>query len=154
MEIINYLYHAVLFLFVGFILTSIIKSKSIARIIAFICTFFSSVSLFYLSFEIFINNKVIKEELFSLKPMINSSLQVSIDSLSALFLIVIALISISVTIFSLKYLKAYNQSSIRFYPFLFLLFIACVGVVCVSDMLFFYYFLGNDDFRFMVFSTF
>jgi len=137
MEIINYLYQAVLFLFVIFILTSLIKNKPIAGIIAFICTIFSSVSLFYLSFEIFINNKVIKEELFSLKPIINSSLQLNIDSLSALFLIVIALISMSVTMFSWRYLKAYNQSSVRFYPFILLLFIACVGLVCVSDMLFF-----------------
>ncbi|MGB9892430.1 complex I subunit 5 family protein [Thermodesulfovibrio yellowstonii] len=122
----------------GMVLTSFIKNKNFSGFITLIMMIFSSFCIFYFSLDVIIENKFIEQEIFSLKPLLNSSFTISIDSLSALFLLIISLVSFCVSLFSWKYLDVYKTNSPkRFYPFLILLFIASIGVVSVKDFLFF-----------------
>ncbi|WP_038059387.1 complex I subunit 5 family protein [Thermodesulfovibrio yellowstonii] len=122
----------------GMVLTSFIKNKKFSGFITLIMMIFSSFCIFYFSLDVIIENKFIEQEIFSLKPLLNSSFTISIDSLSALFLLIISLVSFCVSLFSWKYLDVYKTNSPkRFYPFLILLFIASIGVVSVKDFLFF-----------------
>ncbi len=134
----QYIYISFLSLFLGAALTSFIKNKNFSGFLTVLFTAISSIFLFYISINTIAGNKIIEDEVFSLKPLLNSSCVVSIDYLSALFLMIISLVSLCVSLFSWKYLNVYKtRSSARFYPFLMLLFISSVGVVCVKDILFF-----------------
>ncbi|WP_353684661.1 proton-conducting transporter membrane subunit [Thermodesulfovibrio sp. 3907-1M] len=134
----EYLYISFLTLISAAVLTSFIKNKNLSGILIAFLTAISSACLFYLSIDVLLANKIVEHNLFSLKPLLNSSFLISIDSLSVLFLLIISLISFCVSLFSWKYLNAYKSNSpAGFYPFLMLLFISSVGVVSVKDILFF-----------------
>lgn len=134
----EYIYISFLSLFFGTALTSFIKNKTFSGLLTVALTTLSSVCLFYLSIDVVMGNKIVEQEVFSLKPLLNSSFLIGIDSLSALFLLIISLVSFCVSLFSWKYLNAYEaDSSTRFYPFLMLLFISSIGLVSVKEILFF-----------------
>lgn len=138
MELSYYLYIALTIFLLGFISTSFIKNKSISGIISIILSLNASVCLLILSFNIILKDIKLEHKIFSLSPLINSSFAIFIDSLSALFILIIAIVSFCVILFSFRYLGIYrNQSSQKFYPFIFLLFIASIGVVIAKDLLFF-----------------
>jgi len=138
MEHLSYIYASFVALIVSMVCTCFIKNKSVAGFFASTLSLLSSICLFYPAIDIVIGNKLVEQTIFSLKPLINSSFLLSIDSLSALFLLIISLISFCVSLFSWKYLNAYeSHSPIKFYPFLMLLFVSSIGVVCIKDILFF-----------------
>ncbi len=71
-------------------------------------------------------------------PLIGASLAYRVDQLSALFLMVISVISALVTLYSIPYMRRYeNQHLMRYYPILLLFYAGIVGVVCTADWLFF-----------------
>ncbi len=122
----------------GIIFTSFIKNKSISGLLAIISTFLFALSLSYFSVNILLSKTSIEWKIFSLAPLINSTFLLYVDSLSALFLIIIALVSFCVVLFSWRYLEVYSEySSKRFYPFLLSLFLSSIGLVVVRDLLFF-----------------
>lgn len=133
-----YLYASFIFLTSGAVITAFLKNKSVSGFFASIFTVFSSLCLVLLSIEVLLSKKKTVVEIFNLKPLINSSLYLAVDSLSALFILIIALISSSTIIFSKAYISVYDKLSPRgFYPSMLLLFIASLGVVCTADLLFF-----------------
>ncbi len=133
-----YLYVAFLTLLSGALITSFVRNKSVSGFINFLLTALSSVCLIYESANIFIENKTLEDKLLSLTPLLNSSFLISLDALSALFLLIIAIVSFCVSMFSWKYLNAYEKHSPKnFYPPIMLLFLSCIGLVCVKDLLFF-----------------
>lgn len=141
MEYISYLTASLIVLLMGMVFTSFIKNKSVSGIVSLIITSFFSGFILCFSLKLILKNTVSEYEFFSLSPLLNSSFQVFVDSLSALFLIIIAIVAFCVTMFSWKYLNAYKiYSAYRFYPFLFLLFISSVGIVIIRDLLFFIFF--------------
>ncbi|MCS7215162.1 MAG: proton-conducting transporter membrane subunit [Thermodesulfovibrio sp.] len=134
----QYLYISILILLSATFLTSFIRNKNFSGFLTALSSSISSYYIFVLSLEIIFENKIIEGKIFSLKPLLNSSLFISIDPLSALFLLIISLVSFCVSLFSWKYFSVYKKESpIRFYPFLIILFIASIGVVSVKDLLFF-----------------
>jgi len=137
MEHLSYIYASFVALIVSTVGTCFIKNKSVAGFSASILSLSSSICLFYPAIDIVIGNKLVEQTIFSLKPLINSSFLLSIDSLSALFLLIISLISFCVSLFSWKYLNAYESHSPINLSFLMLLFISSIGVVCIKDILFF-----------------
>ncbi|MEJ5226767.1 proton-conducting transporter membrane subunit [Thermodesulfovibrio sp.] len=133
-----YLYASLGFLLLGTILSIFINRKSLVGFVSLIMNFLFSIGLLNFSISCLMNNNALEKNLYSIKPLLNSSLSILVDPLSAVFLIVIAIVSLCVTMFSWKYLEVYKaHSSRRFYPFLMLLFLSSVGVVIVKDLLFF-----------------
>lgn len=138
MEHLIYFNVSVIALLIGAVVTSFIKNKSVSGVLSLLMNSIFSGLMLLFSLNIILENTIFVYVFFSLTPLLNSSFQVSIDSLSALFLIIIAIVSFCVTMFSFRYLNVYRPYvAYRFYPFLFLLFISSVGVVVIRDLLFF-----------------
>jgi len=71
-------------------------------------------------------------------PGLGAELTFRVDALSALFLLVIAVIATLVTFYSIAYMESYPEESLaRYYAPLLLLVAGMIGVVSVSDWLFF-----------------
>lgn len=138
MDSLDLIYASAIALSLGAIITAFVKNKTISGLVANTATLFSSVCLFYSSIEIVNGTKIVENILFTFSPLINSSFFISIDAFSGLFLMIIAVVSLCVTLFSYRYISFYREhSSSRFYPFLLLLFLSSIGLVCTKDMLFF-----------------
>ena len=73
-------------------------------------------------------------------PQFGSSLRIYIDGLSAIFIGLIATIAVLSAFFSISYMEHYKDYGVaRYYPY-FLLFVAGMyGIVCVSDMMLFFF---------------
>ncbi|MEN2986474.1 MAG: proton-conducting transporter membrane subunit, partial [Thermodesulfovibrionaceae bacterium] len=137
MKTLDCIYISFVLMTLGVVLTSTIKNRSLSGLITFLFTAGASFALSYFSLNILVENKIVEKELFSLKPLLNSSLALKVDGLSALFLLIIAVVSLCVSMFSWKYLTKYRQPCQRFYPFLLALFMTSTGFVCVKDLFFF-----------------
>ena len=74
--------------------------------------------------------------------MLGASLKFHIDKLSAMFLIVVPLVSLAAMLYAVEYMNKVHarQSPRRYYPFALLLLASVVGVVSVSDLFFFFVF--------------
>ena len=69
---------------------------------------------------------------------LRASLILAVDPLSALFLIIVSVISFLTTLYSTAYLRIYQREHLaRYYPILLLFFAGVVGVVTVRDWFFF-----------------
>jgi len=70
--------------------------------------------------------------------VLGSSLAVTIDPLSALFLSILIVLGVLSTMFSVRYMEKFEGDSVaKFYPVLLLFFASIVGVLVTSDFLFF-----------------
>ena len=111
--------------------------------IAFVFTTLAAICLFYVSFKVFASGTIVTDHPFWEVPGIGASLLVRIDGLSALFLALIALVSILTSLYAIRYMNVpiFQELSIRsFYPLLQIFFAAVVFVVVVADMFFFFIF--------------
>lgn len=69
---------------------------------------------------------------------ISASINLNVDQLSAVFLMITALIAFCSTLYSVRYMSIYPREGLRrFYPFLLLFFATVVGVVATRDMVVF-----------------
>ncbi|MFH1231066.1 MAG: proton-conducting transporter membrane subunit [Planctomycetota bacterium] len=127
----------------GVILTALTaRMRKVSGYIALVCIFVINVLIFNVAFKAFNSPSpvTISKSLISI-PAVGASLLVSIDSLSAIFLILIGIISLIATLYSIGYMEIYKKESlVRFYPFLILFIAGMIGVVCVSDLFFFFVF--------------
>jgi hydrogenase-4 component B len=71
-------------------------------------------------------------------PSLGARLSVVVDPLSAFFLAIVATIAVVATLYSVDYMTQFRHDSLaKFYPVLLVFFAAIVGVLVVSDFLFF-----------------
>ena len=132
----------VLVVLLGTILTALTaKTRKLSSYIALICILILNIIIFNVAFKVF-NSQILLTAgpLFSI-PVIGASLLLSIDKLSVIFLVLIGLISLIATLYSIGYMEIYNKESLaRFYPFLILFVAGMIGVVCAADLFFFFVF--------------
>ena len=109
--------------------------------VSFTAVLASTVGIVYTSITVFIYGPIAPATpLFNL-PGIGAGFSIRVDALSALFLIMIAVVCLCSTLYSIRYMSHYKKESLlRYYPFLLLFAFGMMGVVCVSDMLFFFVF--------------
>jgi hydrogenase-4 component B len=128
---------------IGVILTSLTaRKKKLCGYIAFLCILLINVLIIITAIAIFRSQSplVISDSFFSL-PAIGANLSINIDKLGMIFLILIGFISLIATLYSIDYMGIYKgENLIRFYPFLILFVAGMIGVVCVSDLFFFFIF--------------
>jgi hydrogenase-4 component B len=71
-------------------------------------------------------------------PTLGAQLTLRVDPLSALFLVIVSVISALTTLYSVSYMACHpRQHLVRYYPLLLLFFAGIVGLVCVADWFFF-----------------
>jgi hydrogenase-4 component B len=74
-------------------------------------------------------------------PGFGAALTFHIDALSALFVAIVSVLGVLATLYSVDYMTMYKSESVaRYYPFLLLFALGMIGVVCVTDMFFFWVF--------------
>ncbi len=126
----------------GTLLTAVTaRSRKLCGAIGVVSVSVIAATLLYVAYRVFtLGTRTLAEPLMSL-PTIGAQLSVSVDHLSAIFLVLIALVSFFGTLYSYRYMDIYpHQSLVRFYPFLILFIGGMIGVVTVTDMFFFYVF--------------
>lgn len=117
------------------------RSRKLCGIFGVSCVAIITGILFYVAYRVFaLGPQAISNPIFSI-PSLGASLSISIDHLSAIFLVLIGLISFLATLYSYRYMEIYpTQSLARFYHCLILFMTGMIGVVSVTDMFFFFVF--------------
>lgn len=88
--------------------------------------------------KILLDGQVIETRSFLVVPILNAQLVFRLDPLSALFLLVVAVISVLTTLYSVSYMSRFrDEHLVRYYPPLLLSFASIIGVVCAADWFFF-----------------
>ena len=126
----------------GTILTAITaRFRRLCGIIGVVSVGTIAMILFCVAYRVFTTGpRTLAQPLVTI-PSLGAGLSITVDYLSALFLVLIGLISFLGTLYSYRYMDIYPTQSLgRFYPFLILFIGGMVGVVCVSDMFFFFVF--------------
>ncbi len=137
---IEYLIYAVI---AGFILTCFtVRFRKLCGYIAFFTILLISIGVFYIVYQVFSTSSPVKiDEPLMILPVIGAQLVFNIDKMGALFLSLIAVISLLASLYSIDYMDSYKEESLlRFYPFLILFVLSMIGVVIVSDLFFFFVF--------------
>lgn len=105
--------------------------------VAFVFVLVASSGITYAAIKVFAEGARIVPPIFTL-PAIGAGLTVRIDALSAVFVLIFALVGICATLYSVRYIQIYDhEHPIRYYPFLLLFLASLIWVVTASDMLFF-----------------
>ncbi|MCX5866241.1 MAG: proton-conducting transporter membrane subunit [Proteobacteria bacterium] len=126
----------------GTLLTALTaRSRKLSGAIGVLSVTIITAILLYVAYRVFtLGPRTLMHPLMSL-PTIGAQLSISVDHLSAIFLVLIGLVSFFGTLYSYRYMDIYpHQSLVRFYPFLILFIAGMIGVVVVTDMFFFYVF--------------
>ena len=112
--------------------------RSVVGTLSFLFALTASVVIFSAALSVLMANRAaVTGRLIDL-PLIGAALTYRVDQLSALFLLIISVISALVTLYSISYMQRYeNQHLVRYYPILLLFFAGIVSVVCTADWLFF-----------------
>ena len=77
---------------------------------------------------------------FSIIPQIGLVLRVYVDGLTAVFLLLSALISVPAALYSIVYMRSYEDYSVaRYYPYFLLFLAAMYGLVSTTDMMWFFF---------------
>ena len=128
----------------GSVVTLILgKSRHILGQITFGFILLAAICIYYVVFHVFMNGPISSEGSLWNVPGINASFVLRIDYLSALFLAIIAMISVLVSLYSVSFMKlaVFKDLSLRaFYPILLIFFAGVMCVVAVADMFFFFIF--------------
>ncbi|MEW6686707.1 MAG: proton-conducting transporter membrane subunit [Candidatus Edwardsbacteria bacterium] len=138
MPSIQILYVSFLTLLAGTIVTAFLGSKKrLAGWFAFAFQLVASVGLFLVALSVLSGGTVASTKPLLTIPGLNAQLNLRIDSLSAIFILLVAIIGSCATLYSKEYMLRYQKNLGAYYPFLLLLFASIVGVVAVSDFFFF-----------------
>jgi len=131
-----------LILFAGAAVTALFSSyRRICGWIAFFSVLLAAIGMCYTAIFVFLHGPVASTQSICSISAIGASLNFRIDELSALFLIIISFIGLCAALYSVDYMSFYKKESLlRFFPFLLLFMVGMVGVVCVTDMFFFFVF--------------
>jgi len=123
----------------GAAVTALISSqRKTVGPVAFLFVLSAGILVFYSGLSVLMNNQAVATGTLLTVPTLGAELIFRVDQLSALFLLIISVISMLTTLYSLGYMVRYpDQHLIRYYPLLQLFFAGIIGVVCMADWFFF-----------------
>jgi len=131
---------AIVLCIAGALLTLLVsRNKTAAGWLAFVFTLATAVMMVSTVVEVLMSGPVHQAE-FAIIPQIGLVLRVYVDGLTAVFLLLAALISVPAALYSIVYMRSYEGYSVaRYYP-CFLLFLAAMyGLVSTTDMMWFFF---------------
>ena len=151
MNSIHLLFISISILLAGAVATAVFSSyRRICSWIAFLSIFFAAIGIGCTAVFVFLHGPLATSQPIFTISTIGASLNLRIDELSALFLTIISFIGLCAALFSVDYMSFYRKESLlRFSPFLLLFIVGMIGVVCVTDMFFFFVF-----WEFMTFASY
>jgi hydrogenase-4 component B len=115
------------------------RSKAAAGWLAFLTTALASALALYAAGTTLMSGPGEALTLWTL-PQFGSALRLAVDGLSAVFVSLIAVISLLAALYSIRYMEHYPEYGVsRYYPY-FLLFVAGMyGIVCLTDLMLFFF---------------
>ncbi len=131
---------AALLLLVGgaIITTAIAKHRTLCGWVAFVIVLIASIWVAMVAWQALTVGPVVAKVPAVTIGTLSSSLAFTVDELSAIFLLVISLIAVCTTLFSIRYIQIYERYSLtRYYPLLLLFFASVISVLSTHNMLFF-----------------
>jgi len=123
----------------GAAVTALISSqRKTVGPVAFLFVLSAGILVFYSGLSVLMSNQAVATGTLLTVPTLGAELVFRVDQLSALFLLIISVISMLTTLYSIGYMVRYrDQHLIRYYPLLQLFFAGIIGVVCMADWFFF-----------------
>jgi len=130
---------AIVICIVGAVLTLLAsRNKTAAGWLALVFTTAAAVVIVSAVAHVLVSGPGHQQE-FPLIPQIGLVLRVYVDGLTAVFLLLAALISVPVTLYSIVYMRNYEGYSVaRYYPYFLLFLAAMYGLVSTTDMMWFF----------------
>jgi len=124
----------------GSVLTLLVsRNKTAAGWISFIVTAATAVVIVCAVVQVLISGPGRQQE-FPIIPQIGLVLRVYVDGLTAVFLLLAALISVPAALYSIVYMRSYEGYSVaRYYPYFLLFLAAMYGLVSTTDMMWFFF---------------
>ena len=124
----------------GSILTLLIaRNKTAAGWLAFACAAATAVMIFMAAGQVLISGPSAQSATFWAIPEIGFALRIHVDGLTAVFLILAALIAVPAALYSIPYMKHYREYGVaRYYPYFLLFLAAMYGLLSTTDMMWFF----------------
>jgi hydrogenase-4 component B len=131
--------YAIIFLTAGAVVTAAMaRSRITAGWVAFVFVAFAAVTSGVVALPVLVNGAPAGYVSGVAIPGLRAELNFTVDALSALFLLLIAVVALVATLYSIGYMESYPHENLARYYAPLLLFIAgMIGVVSVSDWFFF-----------------
>ena len=125
-------------LFVGAAVTLLMPySRRTIGWISFIFQTVASLGFLYTALQVLANGTFNLDKPIFQVAGLGASFLLKVDVLSAIFLLVITIVSWAAGLYSIEYMKHYKESLARYYPLLLLFLLGMYGVVIVRDLFFF-----------------
>ena len=131
---------AILICTAGAVLTLLVsRNKTAAGWLTFIFTAATAVVIISAVAHV-LNSGPGRQHEFPILPQIGLVLRVYVDGLTAIFLLLAALISVPAALYSIVYMRNYEGYSVaRYYPYFLLFLAAMYGLVSTTDMMWFFF---------------
>jgi hydrogenase-4 component B len=131
---------AILICIAGAVLTLLVsRNRTAAGWLAFVFTLATAVVMISTAVQVLSSGAGHQQE-FPIIPQIGLVLRVYVDGLTAIFLLLAALISVPAALYSIVYMRNYEDYSVaRYYPYFLLFLAAMYGLVSTTDMMWFFF---------------
>ncbi len=131
---------AIVLCIAGALLTLLVSgNKTAAGWLAFVFTLGTAGMMVSTVVQVLMSGPVHQAE-FAIIPQIGLVLRVYVDGLTAVFLLLAALISVPAALYSIVYMRSYEgYSVVRYYPYFLLFLAAMYGLVSTTDMMWFFF---------------
>jgi hydrogenase-4 component B len=125
----------------GAVLTLLISHhKTAAGWFTFVITAITAVFIFSAAATVLTTGPALHATAFLVVPKLGFALRIYVDGLSAIFLALTALIAVPASLYSIEYMRHYEQYSVaRYYPYFLLFLAAMYGLLSTTDMMWFFF---------------
>jgi len=125
----------------GAVLTLLVsRSKTVAGWLAFLVTGATSVLIFSAVARVLTQGPSAHPAAFWVMPKVGFALRLYVDALTAIFLMLAALIAVPAALYSIAYMRHYPDYSVaRYYPYFLLFLAAMYGLLSTTDMMWFFF---------------
>jgi hydrogenase-4 component B len=131
---------AIVLCVVGAVLTLLAsRNKTAAGWLAFAFTLVTALMILFTVLQVLVSGPGRQAE-FPIIPQLGLVLRVYVDGLTAVFLLLAALISVPASLYSIVYMRTYEGYGVaRYYPYFLLFLAAMYGLVSTTDMMWFFF---------------
>jgi len=132
---------AILVCIAGAVMTLLVsRNRILAGWLAFFIISAAAGLIFYAVAEVLTTGASPKAATFLAMPMFGFALRIHVDGLTAIFLMLSALISVPASFYSINYMRHYENYNVdRYYPHFLLFLAAMYGLVSTTDMMWFFF---------------
>ncbi len=125
----------------GAVLTLLVsRNKTLAGWLAFLVTTGTAVLIFSAVIEVLTAGPSRHPAAFWAMPMFGFALRIYVDGLTAVFLLLAALIAVPASFYSIIYMRHYQDYGVaRYYPYFLLFLAAMYGLLSTTDMMWFFF---------------